>query len=463
MKTIAIRQKIESLIILLFLSGNIAAQSNNALAFDGINDYVAVPAASALIANSTGMSLTAWVYPTNPSPVFPNFDGFAGFRNNLNADFYLLQYSATSVEARFTGTSGVNYTLTSPVLTLNTWTHLAFTYDGSMLRLYKNGIKVDSLPATDVITTTTEDFLIGDQLYQGTHYYLSGRVDEVSLWNRALQPAELSCLPVNGIDTASAAGLQLYYRFNQGTAGGVNSGQTTLTDAAGNINGTLNNFALTGNASNFVAGAALITPTVAFVCPDSAYNFNGNIVYPPGVFYDTLTNVSGCDSVIQLTLSSLVVDTVVIQNGATLTANHTGTFYQWLDCNNGFSPISGANQKVYTATANGSYAVIVLQGSCYDTSGCHSVTNVGLNNAAGGSPIRVYPTASSSFIHIAFTNVTGDYRLQLMDISGRVMTEELIANADEYDFDISRFAPGNYQLLLINAAQEKEVFRVVRP
>ncbi|MBK9401363.1 MAG: hypothetical protein IPN36_11045 [Bacteroidetes bacterium] len=58
MKSIAIHQRIKSLIILLFLSGNIAAQSNNALAFDGINDYVAVPAASALIANS----------PAYPSP-----------------------------------------------------------------------------------------------------------------------------------------------------------------------------------------------------------------------------------------------------------------------------------------------------------------------------------------------------------------------------------------------------------
>ncbi|MBK9401361.1 MAG: T9SS type A sorting domain-containing protein [Bacteroidetes bacterium] len=287
-------------------------------------------------------------------------------------------------------------------------------------------------------------------------------MDEVSLWNRALQPAELSCLPVNGIDTANAAGLQLYYRFNQGTPGGANTGLTTLTDDAGNINGTLNNFALTGNASNFIQGASLVSPTVAFICPNATYNFNGTVLSAPGVYYDTLANAAGCDSVIQLTLSSLVVDTAVSQNGATLTANHTGTFYQWVDCNNGFSPISGATQKVFNATANGSYAVIVLQGSCYDTSSCYTVTNVGLNNPSTVASIRVYPTASSSFIHIAFTNVTGDYRLQLMDISGRVMTEEFITNAAEYNFDISRFAPGNYQLLLINAAQEQEVFRVVR-
>lgn len=451
------------LVVLLLISGTASSQSNNALAFDGINDFVSVPAASALIANSTGLSLTAWVYPTNPAPSFPNFDGFAGFRNNTNADFYLLHYTPTSVEARFTGASGTNYNLVAPVLTLNTWTHLAFTYDGSMLRLYKNGAIVDSLPASDVITTTTENFLIGDQLYQTTHYYLTGKVDEVSLWNRALSPAELSCLPVNGIDTATAIGLKLYYRCNQGTAGGVNTGLTTLTDAAGNINGVLNNFALTGQASNYVAGASLVTPVVAFVCPDSVYNFNGTPVTPPGIFYDTLTNVAGCDSVIQLTLSSLVVDTAVSQNGATLTANHTGTFYQWLDCNNGFAPINGANQKVFTATANGSYAVIVLQGSCYDTSSCYTVTNVGLSNPGKMPAVQVFPTASSSFIHVHFDNgAATDLRLQLIDMAGRVRTEEQIGNATDYDFDISRFAAGNYQLVILQAGKEQQVFRVVR-
>lgn len=438
------------------------AQSNNALAFDGINDVVTVPAASALIANSSGLSLTAWVYPTNPAPVFPNFDGFAGFRNNSDADFYLLQYSATAVEARFTNSAGTVFSLNTQTLVLNAWTHLAFTYDGSMLRLYKNGVRVDSLPANGVITTAAENFLIGDQLYQGTHYYLSGKVDEISLWNRALQQSELVCMHINGIDTATASGLQLYYRCNQGIAGGTNTGQTTLVDAAGNINGTLSNFALTGNASNFVAGASLVTATVAFKCPDTTYTFNGTLLTAPGIYYDTLQNVAGCDSVVQLTLSNYSVDTLVIQTGATLTANHTGTYYQWLDCNNGFAPIAGATQKVFTATAIGSYAVVVLQGSCYDTSSCYSVTSVGLNNASAPADITVYPTASSSFVNINFNNSSGDVKLQLLDISGRVMTEESIAPTTLYSFDISRFARGTYQLLLLSDTRKPALFRVVR-
>ena len=164
----------------LLLSGSVHAQSNNALAFDGTNDAVTVSGASALIANSAGISLTCWVYPTNAAPSFPNFDGFAGIRNNTDADFYLLQFSATSVEARFRGTSGIAYDIIAPVLTLNAWNHLAFTYDGSYLRLFKNGILADSLAASDVILNTNESMLIGDQLFGTTHYYLTGKMDEVS-------------------------------------------------------------------------------------------------------------------------------------------------------------------------------------------------------------------------------------------------------------------------------------------
>lgn len=450
------------LLLALFSGRQTNAQSNNSIAFDGINDYVSVPGASALIAGSAGLSLTAWVYPTNTAPSFPNFDGFAGFRNNTDADFYLLHYSANSVEARFRGAGGQDYTLISPVLTLNAWTHLAFTYDGAMLRLYRNGLAVDSTPASDVITLGTEDFLIGNLLYQGTSFYLGGKVDEVSLWNRALQPAELSCLHITGIDTATASGLQLYYTCNQGTAGGINTSQSALSDAAGNINGVFNNMSLTGTVSNFVSGASSFTPIVAFVCPDVSYNFNGTLVTTPGLYYDTLSNSAGCDSVVQLTLTGLIVDTSVTQNGATLTANHVGTYYQWLDCNNGYAPVPGAGSQTFAATANGTYAVLVLQGGCYDTSGCHTVSTVGLNSPAASAAISVFPTRSSTEVTIRFAQAPLNCRLQILDLSGRVMAEDMIRNISEFRFDLSRFAAGPYQLLLSPDDREPGLFRIFR-
>lgn len=41
----------------------------------------------------------------------------------------------------------------------------------------------------------------------------------------------------------------------------------------------------------------------ASICPGQGYPFNGNVLIAPGVYYDTLQNASGCDSVITLTLT----------------------------------------------------------------------------------------------------------------------------------------------------------------
>lgn len=431
--------------LLILISATQSNAQNNALAFDGTDDVATATGASNLIVGGTGLSLTLWVYPTNPSPAFPNFDGIAGFRNNIDADFYLLQLTPTSVEARFRNSSGVNYDIVSPVLTLNTWTHLAFTYDGSMLRLYKNEQIVDSLPASGSITNPSLDFLAGNLEYQGTNFYLQGRLDEISVWDRALSAEELVCLSRSGINTGTATGLKLYYPCNQGTASGANTGITSLNDAAGNINASLSNFSMNGTTSNFVAGAQAITTSTQFICPDSLLLFNGQLVTAPGVYFDTLSNAAGCDSIIQLNLYSLSVNTGVTQNGSTLTANHTGTYYQWVDCNNNFAPIPGANAKVFNATAVGSYAVIVLQGACYDTSSCYTVSSVGLNENEDRK-LSVFPSITSGLVYIKVEGAPADYRLQLTDMNGRLVIERNIESVSDYTLNLSDIPAGFYQL-----------------
>ena len=83
----------KNLFIFLFISSLLSisalAQTQNALDFDGVDDEVIVPGGASLVAGATNMSLTCWVYPTNASPAYPNFDGIAGFRNDVDADFYL--------------------------------------------------------------------------------------------------------------------------------------------------------------------------------------------------------------------------------------------------------------------------------------------------------------------------------------------------------------------------------------
>ena len=112
-------------------------------------DYVEMLNTSAVIANKTSFSISGWVNPQSNT----NHGGIMGFRNNIDADFYLLQLQNTNnIEARFRNSLGVDYDIVAfNALDFNQWQHLAFTYNGSYIRLYKDGIFLDSTAANGTI------------------------------------------------------------------------------------------------------------------------------------------------------------------------------------------------------------------------------------------------------------------------------------------------------------------------
>ena len=64
------------------------AQTDYELEFNSVTqDYVEMPNASAVIANKTAFSISCWVNPQANT----THSGIMGFRNNVDADFYLLQ------------------------------------------------------------------------------------------------------------------------------------------------------------------------------------------------------------------------------------------------------------------------------------------------------------------------------------------------------------------------------------
>lgn len=459
MKMQITHKRILNILVFILLSVPAFSQNQNSLQFDGVDDEVVVPGGASLVAGATNMSITCWVYPSNAAPAYPNFDGFAGFRNDLDADFYLLQVGATTVEARLKNSSSTVFTITTSCLALNTWQHLAFTYDGSKLRLYKNGSLVDSLIASGTISpTATNDFLIGNNRFQTqASFFLNGKVDETSMWNKTLTQPEINCIYHGSIDS-SDTNLKLYFKFNQGIANGNNVAITTLTDASGHINGVPTNMALTGTTSNFVAGAINYTTPIIYICNGSFYNFNGTQLGTAGVYLDTLVSSSGCDSVVQLTLNVISLDTTVAQLGSTLLSNFVGGTYQWINCNTN-SPIVGATNQTYTATAVGSYAVIVKQG-CIDTSLCHTITSVGINESS-----LSYMSINSNLVkyncNIEFGRYLTKVRIDLFDINGRMLKEFGVFNGTNQQLDLTAFAPAVYFLKVYYNGEEKS-FRIIK-
>ena len=210
------------------------AQTDYELAFNSATlDYVEMTNASAVIANKTAFSMSCWVYPAANT----NHGGIIGFRNNTDADFYLLQLQNTNnIEARFRNSLGVNYDIIAiNALDFNQWQHLTFTYDGTFIRLYKNGIIVDSTAANGTITQTTQSFNLGMLDYQGSAFHLNGRLDEIRLWDVALSQTEIIgwiCSPIY-LFHPNYNNLMGYWRLNNG------QGTIAYDQTANGNNGTL--------------------------------------------------------------------------------------------------------------------------------------------------------------------------------------------------------------------------------
>jgi hypothetical protein len=364
------------------------AQAQSAIYFDGSNDYVEVLNASNHIANGS-ISMAFWIYPTNASPAYPNFDGFAGFRNNSTADFYILQLSSTNVECRFRNNNGVNYDINASAVNLNQWNHYVLTYDQSALKFYHNGSLVQSVSASGTIASGVTPLHLGKLDWSPSPFYSTAKMDEFGLWSRALTATEVAALYSACSIPNSSTDLKLHYGFNEGVAGGNNTGVTTAVDLKGNTNGTYHNFAMAGTTSNFVSkpGDVFVNDT-AEAC-GSYTTAGGNTYTASGVYADTSASTSGCLEVHTLYLTILSADTSVTRTGNDFMANDsTATSYTWIDCSTGSSV--GTNQT-FSATANGSYACIVAgTNGCTDTSACFTVSGIGLTEF-GGKEWAIYP------------------------------------------------------------------------
>jgi hypothetical protein len=74
-------------------------------------------------------------------------------------------------------------------LPLGRWTHVALTYDGTALRLYRNGDEVSSASAGGRVQTSPGPLRIGGNVKGGG--WFKGVIDEVRIYGRALSEAEI--------------------------------------------------------------------------------------------------------------------------------------------------------------------------------------------------------------------------------------------------------------------------------
>ncbi len=208
--------------------------------------------------------------------------------------------------------------------------------------------------------------------------------------------------------------------------------------------------------TNITVGADFQTAETASVCAGGSYTFpDGTIqtdITQQVVYTSTLqATSSSCDSLVTTTVEVITVDTAVTVNGADLVANASNADYQWLNCDNGFSTITGADASVFMPTGNGNYAVEVTQQGCADTSSCYNVFTVGMETLTDAETVTVYPNPTNGQLYVSYTgNDQPSY--MLVDASGRVLLNGVLPATG--NLNLSALATGVYQLILTTQKEQ---------
>jgi len=209
--------------------------AGTAVRFDGVDDAVQVAHNVAL--NPFPLTIAAWVKTAQNSPgyvsVFNKYPAGSGngyslhIHNGRLAAFFFCGDGASYLYAGDPGLDG-------GFIADGQWHHVAYVVDASGARIYVDGVQIGNLgwTGTPGPCTTASPVTLGLYPAFGQNISLDGRLEEVTLWNRALDATDINTL-MHTRQTGSEPGLVGYWPFDNGAG-------TTATDVTGHgHNGTL--------------------------------------------------------------------------------------------------------------------------------------------------------------------------------------------------------------------------------
>jgi len=172
--------------------------ADSAYAFDGVNDYITVPNSNSLNISGTNISISLWANPVNTSVDMGILakgwmenemtDPFYQYAIEINQngdesyDFYFGN-SSSSLQGPLGSGNGANY---------GNWEHIVFTYDGSAVKHYIDGVEVRSQTETDALVARGNLLIIGADAAQNQPF--QGSLDDIRIYDRTLDATEVTAL-----------------------------------------------------------------------------------------------------------------------------------------------------------------------------------------------------------------------------------------------------------------------------
>lgn len=163
---------------------------NSAYEFNGTSSYVYIPNSLSLSSPDTALTQAAWVMLYGPSQVGQAYGPLImKSASTENAFMYRMIASPDGISAAFG--DWFHGAGTAVTLELNQWYHVATVFDGSSVRCYVNGARVDSVALAASIVPDSRDLTIGADI-PGILEIFYGKIDDVHIYSRALSDGDIA-------------------------------------------------------------------------------------------------------------------------------------------------------------------------------------------------------------------------------------------------------------------------------
>lgn len=381
------------------LKGEVVSEKNYALDFDGVNDYVNLGTDNRNIMDK--VTVSCWVRTTASGSrqyLVSKYDYNSGFV------LYIDENGKAKFDTKATNGSYISSGASTTSVNDGQWHYITgTTASGPTGHTF---IYVDGVFESNQATNSGNLYSNAGTLTIGNFatYFSNVEIDDVSIWNRQMYPAEVQSnkdLCLTGAETMLVG----YYNFNH------ESGTSLKDFSPMGMDGVLSNM---DSATDWVESHAT----------DCTSPFVGCEL--------TMTQTITIDTVTSL-------DNTVNVSGGNITANQVGGTYQWIECSND-EPIDGATSQNFTPTVSGDYACEITMGACTETTACTYVTASVIlsNNEWEDTVYSIYPNPTSS--RLTITNLSFAQAI-VTDLRG-----EVVLTASTNVIDVSSLTAGSYIL-----------------
>jgi hypothetical protein len=197
------------------------------------------------------------------------------------------------------------------------------------------------------------------------------------------------------------------------------------------------------------------------ICQGDVYWMGTIPLTTTGVFYFHYSNMYGCDSLITIHLEVKESDaTFVVSADSAVAQSGNQTWYQWLDCDQGMLPVTGATGPSFQPSQSGNFALATGNGECSDTSGCQFIQVIGIGDVASPQDFRLFPVPAKDQLFVYGLHPDERYTADIIAYTGKQLMQVVLENSLQ-SINIGHLRSGTYFLRLSDSQGIVRIMRFV--